>query len=133
MSEVNKAVIRAYAEAFSAGDFERVYELHAPDAVVHGVLGWGVLDEVVPIWRELHAALAIKLEIKGLCAEGDLVAARYAERGVFKAPFRGKAPTGKSYELVAMEWYEMKKGLIHRRWGVRDLTSLMRQVEMPAG
>lgn len=128
--ERNKAVIADYVAAFNAGDLERLRALHTPDAVIYGVLGWGRIDAILPIWGELHAGLAINLTIDDLSAEGDRVAARFTERGVFRAPFRGKAPTGKAYELVAMEWYEMRDGLIHRRWGARDGASQARQLEM---
>lgn len=128
MSEKDKQTIRAYAEAFSAGDLERVRALHTPDAVVRGVLGWGSVDEVMPIWRELTGSLGIQLKIESLIAEGDLVAARYTETGTARAPFGGMPATGKSYELVAMEWYEMKGGLIHRRWGARDSAGQARQL-----
>lgn len=49
MSEANKQTIRDYAAAFSEGDLERVRALHTKDAIVRGVLGWGSIDEVVPI------------------------------------------------------------------------------------
>lgn len=128
MSETNKQTIRDYAAAFSAGDLERVRALHTPDAIVHGVLGWGSVDDVMPIWRELVDGLGIQLKIESLAAEGDIVAARYTETGQSKAPFRGLPATGKSYELVAMEWYEMKDGRIHRRWGARDFAAQSRQL-----
>lgn len=128
--EHNKSVIRAYVAAFNAGDFDALRELHTPDAVVHGVLGWGDLDKVIPIWRELHEGFAIHLTVEDLAAEGDRVAARFVERGTFRAPFRGKAATGKSYEMVAMEWYEIRDGRIHRRWGARDSASQARQLGM---
>ena len=60
--------------------------------------------------------------------EGDIVAVRYTERGTSVGPFRGQEPTGKSYEIVAMEWFEMKEGLIHRRWGARDSGAQQRQM-----
>ena len=126
MSEAHKQAIRDYAAAFSEGDLERVRALHTRDAIVHGVLGWGSVDDVMPIWRELVDALAIGLKIESLAAEGDVVAARFTETGRSRAPFRGQPATSKSYELVAMEWYEMKDGLIHRRWGARDAASQAR-------
>ena len=39
----------------------------------------------------------------------------YTERGMFRAPFRGKAASGKSYELVAKEWFTLRDGTIARR------------------
>jgi steroid delta-isomerase-like uncharacterized protein len=132
MSEANKDVVRRYVEAFNRGDVDALQnEIFAPDAVVQGVLGWGGLDVVVPIWRELHAALRITMQIEELVAEGDTVAARYTERGTFAGPFRGNQPTGKSFELVAMEFFEIRDGRIVRRWGARDHASQMRQIGMP--
>jgi predicted ester cyclase len=53
---------------------------------------------------------------------------RYTERGTFTGPFRGQTPTGKSYELVAMEWFVVRDGRIHRRWGARDSAAQARQI-----
>jgi len=132
MSEANKDIVRRYVEAFNRGDVDTLQnEIFAPDAVVQGVLGWGGMDVVVPIWRELHAALQITMQIEELVAEGDTVAARYTERGTFVGPFRGNQPTGKSFELVAMEFFEIREGKIVRRWGARDHASQMRQIGMP--
>jgi predicted ester cyclase len=133
--EANKGVVRAYAEAYSAGDLDRLVSLFTPDAVVHGVLGWGRLDAVVPIWRELFAAFRPVLAIEDLLAEGDSVAARFVESGRFAGAFRGQAPTGRGYEVVAMEWFELRDGLIRRRWGARDFAAVSRQMGLvaPAG
>jgi steroid delta-isomerase-like uncharacterized protein len=130
-TETNKDVVRSYVEAFNRGDIEALQQIFAPDAVVQGVLGWGGMDVVVPIWRELHAALKIEMTIEELVAEDDTVAARYTERGTFVGPFRGNEPTGKSFELVAMEWFTLRDGRIIRRWGARDHASQMRQIGMP--
>jgi ketosteroid isomerase-like protein len=35
---------------------------------------------------------------------------------------------GKSYELVAMEWFEIEGDRIKRRWGARDAASQARQL-----
>ena len=129
MSETHKDIIRRYAAAFSAGDFEALRPLFTEDAVIQGVLGWGNIDEVaMPVWRDLHVAYGLQLTIEDMVAEGDKVAVRYTERGTFCAAFRGTEPTGKSYELVAMEWFELRGGKIARRWGARDSASMQRQL-----
>src|SRR5262245_23295422 len=129
--EQNKAIVRAYVEAFNRGDLPALRELFTPDALVYGVLGWGGLPEVEPIWRDLHEGFGVQLGVDQMIAEGDMVAVRYTERGTFVAPFRGNQPTGKSFELVAMEWFILKDGKIHRRWGARDAASQARQLGMP--
>jgi predicted ester cyclase len=73
-------------------------------------------------------AFAIQLQVDALIAEGNFVAARYTERGTFRAAFHGRSPTGKSYELVAMEWFELRDGKIRRRWGARDSAAQARQI-----
>jgi steroid delta-isomerase-like uncharacterized protein len=127
-SEQNKAAVRAYVEAFNQGDFDAVAKLCAPDVLIYGVLGHGGLDVAMPVWRELHHAYNIQLEIQGLIAEGDAVAARYMERGTFRNEFRGAKPNGKSYALTAMEWFTMRDGKIAQRWGARDSASIARQL-----
>jgi ketosteroid isomerase-like protein len=126
----NKAVIQHYVEAFNAGDFGRLRALFAPDAVIYGALGWGSLDEVLPGWYDLHHGLQLKLAIEDMIGEGDIVAVRYRESGAFVGPYRGQTPTDRSYELIAIEWFEVKDGKIRRRWGARDSASQARQLGM---
>jgi steroid delta-isomerase-like uncharacterized protein len=128
--EAHKQVVWQYVEAFNRGDFATLKDLFAIDALIYGVLGWGEIDKAIPIWKELHTGLAIELTVEEIIAEGDTVAVRYTERGTFKGTFRGQAPTGKSYELVAMEWFSFRNGKIHRRWGARDAASQARQLGM---
>lgn len=129
-TEANKAVVRRYVAAFNAGDFDALRALFTEDAVVQGVLGWGGMDVVVPIWRDLHSAFAPQLTIEEMVADGDRVAARYTERGRFGGAFRGRAPTGLGYEVTAMEWFELRDGRIARRWGARDSAAIARQTGM---
>lgn len=127
----NKQTVTEYVAAFNAGDSAKLQALFTPDAVIQGVLGWAPLEKALPIWRELHSAFSIVLTLDALAAEGDFVAARYTERGTFTGPFRGHQPTGKGYELIAMEWFELRAGKICRRWGARDSASQARQIGMP--
>ena len=129
--EANKQTVRAYVEAFNRGDGEALQSLFTPDALVYGVLGWGGMDVVLPVWRELHEAFAMELRVEAMIAAGDTVAVRYVERGRSAAPFRGGPVTGQSYEIVAMEWFVLRDGKIHRRWGARDSAAQNRQMGLP--
>jgi steroid delta-isomerase-like uncharacterized protein len=128
MTQANKDLVLQYVDAFNAGDLERLCGLFAPDALVWGVLGWGDMTVVRPIWRDLIDCLGMQLQVEGIIAEGDTVAVRYVERGTARRPFRGAPATGKSYELTAMEWFVIRDGRIHRRWGARDGASQARQL-----
>jgi len=132
--EHNKMIVREYVEAFNRGDMPALARLFTPDAVIHGILGQGGLDgldSVMPIWREIHGAFQIRLNVDEIIGEGAHIAVRYTERGTFTVPFRGQAPTGKSYEVVAMEWFEFRDGRIRRQWGAGDNASQARQVGLP--
>ncbi len=129
--EVNKSVVRQYVEAFNRGDLVALQELFSEDAEIQGVLGKGLMDKVLPIWRQLIEGYGIQMTLEDLVAEGNVVAARYTERGTFRAPAFGQQPTGRSYELVAMEWFEVRDGKICRRWGARDAASQARQMGIP--
>ena len=131
MSEINKQLVRDYVDAFNRCDLQKLKGLFTEDALIYGVLGWGSLSQVMPIWQELQDAFAIKLTIQSLIAEGDLVAARYTERGTSVGSFRGGPVTGQTYELVAMEWFIIKDRLIHRRWATRDSATQARQLGLP--
>lgn len=129
--DANKQLVRDYVEALNAFEMTRLRALFVPEPQIFGVLGHGGLDAVEPIWRELHFGMEMRLEPLALAAEGDVVAARLRETGRFAGPFRGLAgrePTGKSYEIVAMEWFEIAGGGIARRWAGRDSGSITRQV-----
>jgi steroid delta-isomerase-like uncharacterized protein len=131
--EDNKRVVLEYVEAFNRGDTDALRRLFTDDALVYGVLGWGGLDAVVPVWEEIHAAFALNMQVEAIIAEGDTVAVRYVERGTSVGPFRGGPVTGRSFEVVAMEWFVFKDGRIQRRWGARDNAAQLRQMGLPLG
>ena len=124
----NKEVVRRYAEAFNRGDLAALHALLADDAEIQGVMGKGLFERVEPIWRQLIEGYGIQLHIQEMVAEGNRVAVRYTETGTFKAPAFGHQPTGKSYELVALELFEIEDGRIKRRWGARDAASQAKQL-----
>jgi len=102
--------------------------LLAEDAEIQGVMGKGLIKKVEPLWRRLIDGYGIQLRIESLIAEGHVVAARYVETGTFRAPAFGNEPTGKSYTLIAMEWFEIEAGKIKRRWGTRGAASQATQL-----
>jgi steroid delta-isomerase-like uncharacterized protein len=126
--EEAKAVVRRYVEAFNRGDLGGLKALLAEDAEIQGVMGKGLFERIEPIWRQLIEGYGIQFKVEGLIAEGNVVAARYVETGTFRKPAFGNQPTGRTYELVAMEWFEIEGGKIKRRWGARDAASQARQL-----
>jgi steroid delta-isomerase-like uncharacterized protein len=123
-----KDVVHRYVEAFNRGELETLRQLFTEDAEIQGVLGKGVFDKVAPIWRQLIEGYNMQLRVEEMVAAGGTVAVRYTETGTFTQPAFGREPTGKSYELVAMEWFEVQGGKITRRWGARDAAAQSRQL-----
>ena len=123
-----KEVVLAYVEAFNRGDLDGLCNLFSPDALIFGVLGWGTIDKARPIWKALIEGLKLQLLVDAIISEAAIVAVRYMERGQSVGEFMGKGPTGRTYEIMAMEWFEIKDGLIHRRWGARDSAAQARQL-----
>jgi ketosteroid isomerase-like protein len=100
----NRGIVLEYVEAFNRGDVDGVCRLFAPDALVYGGLGWGRIVQVRAVWKDLVECFRMNLHVESIAAEGDVVAVRYTERGTSLKSFRGgPPPTGKSYEVVAME------------------------------
>lgn len=131
MTQSIPPAIRAYVAAFNSGDFPALMQLFTPDALIFGVLGSAPIAQAEPVWRELHYGMAMHLEPQAVAVEGTTVVVRYIESGRFKGAFRGLpeiAPTGRSYKVVAMEWFELEGGLISRRWGARDFDAIKKQV-----
>jgi steroid delta-isomerase-like uncharacterized protein len=124
-------IVRAYVDAFNRGDLAALRSLFADDAQIQGVNGHALVDRALGVWRQLIEGYGMQLKIEELIAQGPLVAVRYLETGTFRAPAFGHQPTGKSYELVAMEWFEIDQGKIKRRWGARDSASQLRQLGVP--
>jgi steroid delta-isomerase-like uncharacterized protein len=129
--ETNKQLILRYVEAFNRCDLPTLRTLFTDDAVVHGVFGMGSLDKVIPMWEELHRAFAIHLTVQEVIVEGDHAAVRYVESGTFQGDFRANPPTGRSFQLVTMEWFHLRDGKIAQRWGARDFASQARQIGLP--
>ena len=126
-----KAVVCSYVEAFNRGDLKALKGLLAENAEIQGVMGKGLFERVEPIWRQLIEGYGMQLRIQEMVAEGNVVAVRYIETGTFRAPVFGNQPTGKTYELIAMEWFEIEHGKIKRRWGARDSAAQARQLGIP--
>lgn len=126
-----KEIVLNYVAAFNTGDLDRLGSLLSDDAEIQGVLGKGQFEKIAPIWRQLIEGYGMQLDVQSMIAEGNKVAAMYIERGTFRAAAFGIEPTLRSYELVAMEWFEISDGKIRRRWGARDAASQARQLGIP--
>ena len=127
----NKRIVLRYVAAFNEGDMEGLRCLFAEDAIVQGVFGMVPVKKAFDVWEQLVTGLKMELIIEEIIEEGEQVAVRFTEKGTFMGVFMGNAPTGKSYEIKAMEWFVIKDGKIQQRWGARDHASQAKQIGLP--
>ena len=66
----NRSVVLAYVDAFNRGDLDSLCDLFAPDALIWGVLGFGGMDQVRPVWKDLIDCLQIQLQTDAVIAKG---------------------------------------------------------------
>jgi ketosteroid isomerase-like protein len=125
----NVRTVLAYVAALNAGDMDAVRPLFTPDAAIHGVTGSGDIDAAIAIWRSLRGGLNMRLTVEDLAESPDAVVVRFCESGCWTGPCLGwENPTGRTYQMPAIEWFSMRDGVIHRRWGIRDSGMLARQI-----
>lgn len=128
MTEQNKKAVLAYVDAFNRGDIDGLCALFTPDALIYGPLGWGCIDKAKAVWQAKMHSFTMTLQVESIIAEDDVVAARYIERGKSMHPYRTEPELCESYEVVAMEWFEIRNGFIHRRWCARDSASIYKKM-----
>lgn len=130
MTERNKQAVLSYIEAFNRGDIDTLCALFSPDALIYGPLGWGCIDKVKAIWHAKMKSFNVNLQVQSIIAEDDVVAVRCIERGKSTQPFRAEPELCDTYEVVEMEWFEIRNGFIHRRWCARDSVSIYKKMSM---
>jgi predicted ester cyclase len=126
--EANKQVVAQYVEALNNGDIERCAGFSHPS---RSCRAYSARALSMSSCRSGGCCTTpcMRLTVEAMVAEGDQVAVRYSEHGTFVGPFRGHPPTGKSYDLVAMEWFIVRDGKIRQRWRAGE--SQARQIGMP--
>ena len=129
--EENKALIRRIYEEMNRQNWAGIEELHAPDAVFHGMPPGispglaGAKQLLTPFWTAFPDA---HWAVDDLIAEGDKVVARLTFRGAHQGEFMGIPPTGKVVTVTAIAIYRCAGGKGVEHWWNRDDLGLMQQV-----
>jgi steroid delta-isomerase-like uncharacterized protein len=133
-AEKNKANIRrVIEELYSRGDLQVAEQLYAPNYVRHDPatpdVGTGVaaVKQVVNTYRAAFPDL--KLTTQDLVAEGDKVLARWSARGTHQGELRGKAPTGKRFEISGITLMQFADGQIVEEWTNWDTLGMFQQLD----
>ena len=117
--EENKAVIRRWIEAYNERDLEAEADLLAPGLVVHVPAAPGPLDSEG--WSRFVATFGeafpdLRLTVKEILSEGDMVAARVAFHGTHRGEFQGIPPTGRQVAFTSIEVNRVVGGKVEEHW-----------------
>src|SRR5713101_6031846 len=132
MSDLNKRVLRRlFDEVINGRNFAVIDELFAPDYVNHGPFPAETPD--LPSLKRFFAANPkafpdLRVELKEVIAEGDLVAYRAVVRGTHRGEFAGMKPTGRSVNVVEINISRFREGKMVEHWALLDEASMLRQL-----
>ena len=130
-TEENKALIRRIYEEMNRQNWAGIEELHAPDAVFHGMPPGispglaGAKQLLTPFWAAFPDA---HWAVDDLIAEGDKVVARLTFRGAHQGEFMGIPPTGKAVTFTAIYVSRIAGGKYVEDSGIEDQLGLMQQL-----
>jgi steroid delta-isomerase-like uncharacterized protein len=89
----------------------------------------GTAEELPERFRKQFAAFPdLSKEISSLYTDGDVGIARVTLRGTHLGEYRGLAPTGKTFEVEAIEIFRFEDGAAAEHWSVVDELSILAQI-----
>jgi len=148
--EGNKAIVRQFFEASSAGDIEAMLNSWSPNAINHGRFNSSApvspqqmppsgIDGLRAVFTSLHDAFPDRQwQIDDLLAVDDRVICRLTisgtHQGVPTIPVEGgiflkrTPPLGKSYSVLHIHIFRLTDGKIVEHWAARDDLGLLEQI-----
>ena len=130
VQDQNRAVARrVFDEIFNQGKYDVANEIYAPDFVNHGFstdIGLKEDQAAARGWRE--AMPDIKVTVKMMVAEGDLVTVLWTAEGTNTGEGNGLPATGKKVKGRGITIWRIVNGKIKEEWSEFDELRLMKQL-----
>jgi steroid delta-isomerase-like uncharacterized protein len=130
----SEGTVRAMWDAFNARDFARAAGAIAEDCDWVSVAAETTHRGPGPIVVGLREFIASfpdwRADVKGVIAAGDIVVVEWEASGTFRAPFRGRPPTGQSFRRRGCSVAEVEGGKIVRYRDYYDRATLLGQLGM---
>lgn len=118
-----------FQEGYVRHHYEAVMELVSETYLDHSPAGARSNQDCVNILKCVERQLqGMKVEIRELFGEGDLVAARVCFEAVHAGEYMGIPATGKRIRFEALESFRMEKGKIVESWGYWPDKEIERQL-----
>jgi len=130
-TEANKALVRRWIEeGINKGNLAVCDEAFAPDFVLHTSGGdkRGLQGPKQAVKEAGTAFPDLRLTIKNMVAEADMVAVHWTSMGTHQGEFIGRAATGKKVTQNGIYIYRLEAGKIHELWSCRDDLGLAMQL-----
>lgn len=131
MSEVNKALMQRYIEAWNTWNFALMDEIVASDFSVRAfgraeVKGLEALKQLATVSRSIFPDG--RFTVESIIAEGDLVAIHWSWRGTHQGEYMSLAATGKQVTETGTSFYRIAGGKIVGMWGDENALGLLQQL-----
>jgi len=133
-TEANKALVLRLLEVHNQGNLAVADEILATDFVNHDPSRPDVTDlESYRGWVvENHTAFPdFHVEVHGMLAEGDEVAARWTVTGTQQGEFMGIPPTGRQITVTGMHIHRLVDAKIVEAWWAYDALGMVQQLTDP--
>jgi steroid delta-isomerase-like uncharacterized protein len=133
VEERNKNLIRQAAEEiYNKGNYTLIDEIVSSDFVIHSLNPNKEIhgrEGARNFATSLRPAFPdIKFNIKDQFAEGNKVVTHFIAEGTHQGTFEGIPPTGKSFEVSAIDIDYVKNGKISECWSNLDELGLLQQL-----
>lgn len=133
----NEALARRWwDEIWSGGNVDALDDVLADGHAHH----WAVGPDTAgtgPVWERLAGWRAafpdLRVEVRELVADGELVAARWVATGTQQGPYQGQPPTGQTASWGGINVFRVSCGRIVEVWSEMDTLGLRSQLGLPAG
>jgi steroid delta-isomerase-like uncharacterized protein len=134
LQDANKAVVRSFFdEVLDQGHLDRYAQSHAADFVVHTALGALPLEaDMAAAADERKAMPDMRMEVKRMLAEDDMVAVYWTASGTNTGDGMGFHATGKKLRVPGMTIFRLQAGKIAEEWSVFDMWGAYRQAGLIA-
>lgn len=125
---------RFFDEVMSNGDLDVLDEIIHDDFVEHENVPPGVPTDknapraFVSMFRGAFPDFTATIE--DLIQEGDKVVVRSRMTGTHEGDFMGMPPSGKTFDIQAIDIVEFRHGKCIAHWGVTDSAAMMEQLGM---
>lgn len=127
----NEAVVRQFFAAADAQNVNRLIELLASGAVVHGAVPQEDLtaENAAQFLQPFYKTFPdLNHSIDDIFAKGDKVVARILIQATQKGEFMGLPPTGNRISYLQIAVFQIVDGKIKEAWRVTDSLGMMQQL-----